>query len=188
MSTAEWRLEEWAIQLHSPGWAVPQTTGGVLGRLAEEGQDERLRSVKSRARRMRLIRGVTGRRRKGQQMPCKETRCAKVKVLVHDGEAFATTPDGGMGLMIDRMAGDIEQSNRCREMARLYEAMPLDYKSYVDATYRLCASPREVPRPWKEAARMMGTGKSAYFDRQAKVYAWLEERFESSAPIQRRAA
>jgi hypothetical protein len=32
------RLVEWGEEKHYPGWATPQTTGGVLGRLSDEGQ------------------------------------------------------------------------------------------------------------------------------------------------------
>lgn len=173
---AEQRLIEWAKEKHSPGWDIPCATGGALGRLADDGRDERMKKRKYRNRTLALERRLARKRLGLRTVPCKETAGIRMEIVTVDGDSVACPPDGGMGAMVERMAASIEMSNRCRVLGEIIEMMPLDLLSFVRATYYDCVGVNEIPRPYKEAMRMMGVEKSVYFERKAKTLEWITER------------
>jgi hypothetical protein len=177
----EKRLIEWGEEKHYPGWDIPAPTGGALGRLIDEGKDERLKATRRKDAKFRKtlakIGIKLGRRRKSDlSMPCKESRVGRMEILTEDGESFATPPDGGLGQMVDRMAKSIERSARCRQVGECLDMMPEDMRTVVRVTYGECATPMEVPREAGEAANMMGVSERTYFRRKSEMLDWLAER------------
>lgn len=169
--TAEERLEEWARNLHYPAWEIPSPPS-TLQRLVDEGRDERL---KKRNRRLALEKRLARRKRGFDNMvPCKETVGVRMEIVTTDGDSVACPPDGGLGRMVERMAGAIDKSNRCCEVRDLLEVMPADLRALVDVTYRNCASPRDVPRSPEASANMLGCSVRTFFRRKAEVLEWLD--------------
>lgn len=181
MRTAHERLIEWGEEKFYPGWDTARS--GVLGRLADEGRDERLKAQRkrdARFRRQMKRMGVRIKKRRNsaafQVVACKESHVGRMDILTHAGESFSAVPDGGLGDMIDRMAGSIERSRRCRELGEVVDLMPEDLRAVVYATYGTCATPNDVPREDHEAAAVMRMALRTYERRKAEALAWLSER------------
>lgn len=180
MRNAHERLVEWGEEKFYPGWDTPHQT--VLGRLVDEGRDERLKARRRKdakfVRRMKQL-GVMVKKKRGavlQVVQCKESRVGRMEMLTHEGESFSAVPDGGLGAMVDRMAGSIERSRRCREVGEFVDLMPEDMRAIVRAAYGTCATPNDVPRVDCEAANVMGMALRTYERRKAEMLAWLSER------------
>jgi hypothetical protein len=169
VSAAERRLIEWGEDKHYPGWDIPAPTGGALGRLIDEGKDERLKGTRRKDAKFRKAMSAMGiklgRRRKDRSM----------EILTHEGQSFPSVPDGGLGAMVDRMASVIERTARCRQVGALILLMGEDMRTVVRVTYE-CATPNDVPREACEAANMMGVSERTYFRRKSEMLDWLAER------------
>jgi hypothetical protein len=178
LELAHERLVEWGEEKHYPGFI--QASGGALGRLVEEGRDERLKATRRRDARFRLaLRKIgikLGRRRKSDRgMPCKETRAGRMEILTHAGQSFPFAPDGGLGGMVDRMAESIFRNRRCREIGELIDMMPNESREFVRATYGTCVA-GHVPRSAIGAAEMMEVSERTYYRRKNEALEWLAER------------
>lgn len=99
--------------------------------------------------------------------------------MVYDmADDVPCAPDGGLGDMIDRMAGAIDHDRRCREVDALVTEMRhrfRDYWNLVDVTFS-GAHPRDVMKGPEVSARMLGIGLAEYRLRIRAVYGWLETR------------
>lgn len=192
MNDTEKRLMEWGRELFYPGWDMPQTTGGVLGRLMEEGNDDRVKRRRGRSKVLALQQRLS-RRKTGvdRVVPCKETGGVHMEIVALDGDSVACPPDGGMGLMyglmVERMAKSLERRDRCKEVSDLLAMMPSDGRAVVRVTYQEVAGPNEVGREGGEAARMLGISERTYWSRKKAMLEWLGERLAATAQ-QRRAA
>lgn len=92
-----------------------------------------------------------------------------------DPHTLACMPDGGLGDMVDRMAGAIDRSRRCCEMREAVNTLPAEYKALVEATY--CNySWRDIPRKPSAAAKILGWTEEQFFERRRLMFAWLEGR------------
>lgn len=92
-----------------------------------------------------------------------------------DPHTLACMPDGGLGDMVDRMAGAIDRSRRCAEMREAVNSLPADYKAIVEATY--CNySWRDIPRRPSSAAKMLGWSEEVFIERRRAMFLWLEDR------------
>lgn len=176
MRTAHERLIEWGIEKFYPGWDTPHA--GVLGRLIDEGRDERMKRADAKFKRRLKRLGIKAKKDGGsfRVLPCKESHVGRMDILTHRGESFPSVPDGGLGEMVDRMAGSIERSRRCRDVGELVDMMPEDMRAIVRAAYGACATPNDVPREDDEAARQLGMALRTYERRKAEMLAWLSER------------
>src|SRR5690349_12134678 len=168
MTEVEERLVEWAKEKFYPGWEEPSPSA-VLGRLMDEGRDERR---KRNSRLWRVVRKALDNLR-GGAIPCKETRGVRMEIIVLDGDSTACPPDGGAGAMIERMAKSIERSRRCRELGELLDLMPRNLYVVVHHTYANCAAPVEIPRRAEEAWRAIGVSKATCFRRKGEMLQWL---------------
>lgn len=95
-----------------------------------------------------------------------------------DPETVAAMPDGGLGDMIDRMAGAIEHDNRCREVNALVDEMRYrarDHWNVVDVTFG-GLHPRDVMKGPSVSARILGLSNEDYRTRMRQVYEWMEIR------------
>lgn len=172
--TAEERLLEWAKDKFYPGWEEPSPSA-VLGRLMDEGRDERRKRNTLRLRLLGRLERIVARLRT-QQVPCKETRGVRMEIVVLGGESTVCPPDGGMGAMVERMASAIDRSHRCRQIGELLDLMPRDLFAVVHYTYGNCPNPREIPRTAAAAWGMIGISKATYFRRKREMLDWLSER------------
>lgn len=178
MMDAEERLIEWGEELFYPGWDIPCPTGGALGRMADQGNDRRVRQRRSLFARAlaRIQRRKAGRR----AVPCKESGGVRMEIVTVDGDSVACPPDGGMGamygLMAERMAKSLERRDRCKEVSELLAMMPADGRAVVRVTYQEVAGPNEVGREAAEAARMLKISERTYFRRKAEMLDWLSVR------------
>lgn len=182
MKSAHERLVEWGEEKFYPGWE--HSRPGVLGRLIDEGRDERVKAQRRRDARFRrqLKRlGIRVKKKRGggsslRVVPCKEPHVGRMEILTHAGESFSAVPDGGLGEMVDRMAGSIERSRRCREVGELVDVMPDDLRLVVNAAYGTCATPMDVPRADAEAAEKLRMALRTYERRKADMLDWVAER------------
>jgi hypothetical protein len=95
-----------------------------------------------------------------------------------DPETVACMPDGGLGDMIDRMAGSIDHDKRCREINALVTEMRhrfRDYWNLVDVTFS-GTHPRDIMKGAEVSARILGIEAGTYRDRMRLVYEWVEAR------------
>jgi len=175
------RLVEWGEEKFYPGW--DQARPGVLGRMIDEGRDERVKAQRRRDAKFRrqLKRlGIRVKKQRGSAsmrvVQCKESHLGRMEILTHAGESFSAVPDGGLGEMIDRMAGSIERSRRCREVGELVDLMPEDLRMVAQAAYGTCATPVDVPREDEEAAEKLRMALRTYERRKAEMLNWLAER------------
>lgn len=86
----------------------------------------------------------------------------------------AQQSDGGIGAMVDRMAGAIERDKRCREVNEAVYNAPDDHFAVVQATYGI--QWRDAPRSFREAANIMGINFASYRWRRLKAFRWLQHR------------
>ena len=93
-----------------------------------------------------------------------------IKPEIIDG--IACKPDGGLGMLVERMGYDIARDRRCREIHELLPYMPVKHREVMDATYIGLA--REVPRAERSAATLLGLSRVQYCARKAAVHAWFE--------------
>lgn len=175
MMDAEERLEEWARNRHYPAWEMPSPIS-VLQRLVEEGRDERLKKQRRSQRRLRMLVGKVSKGRMLDRIPCKESSGVRMEIVVVEGLATACPPDGGIGRMVERMAGAIDRSRRCREMDELFGTMAEDMRTVARVSYRDCASPRDVPRDPEASAGIIGCSLRTYFYRKKALLEWLSLR------------
>lgn len=87
-------------------------------------------------------------------------------------------PDGGLGDMIDRMAGAIEHDKQCREVDALVTEMRYRFRDYwnlVDVTFS-GTHPKDVMKGATVSAGILGIGLIHYRQRMRLVYAWIEDR------------
>lgn len=172
---AEERLIEWGRELFYPGWDIPCATGGALGRMADLGNDHRVRGRKSLF--ARALARIQRRKASLRAVPCKETVGIRMEIVTVDGESTACKPDGGMttmyGLMIDRMAKSLALRDRCKEISELLAMMPADSRAVVRVTYQEVAGPNEVGREGVEAAAMLKISERTYWRRKAEMLEWL---------------
>ncbi len=168
------RLVQWGRDKFYPGWAEPSPSA-VLGRLMDEGRDERSRRYRGRTKLMALMRRIGG----AGQMPCKETRGIRMELLVYQGGTVMCRPDGGMSEMVVRMAGAIERSRECREIGEVLVQLQ-DYNQklwhVVRETYRDAMNPSEIPRRGAGAAQLLKIAESTYWARRKKAQAWIGRR------------
>lgn len=176
---AEGRLIEWARYKFYPGWEEPSPSA-VLGRLMDEGRDNRRRSFKGRMRLLRMLVKRLGAR--PGPIPCKETRGVRMELVVYKGKSYMCPPDGGAGKMVERMAAAIDKSHRCRQVGEMLDLMPRDLFLIVHHTYANCPNPREIPRAAEEAWTAIGISKATYFRRKRQMLEWLAERLGLVVP------
>jgi hypothetical protein len=112
-------------------------------------------------------------------MEDRENAGASGSGMVYDmADDVPCTPDGGLGDMIDRMAGAIEHDRRCREVDALVTEMRYRYRDYwnmVDVTFS-GTHPRDVMKAPLVSARILGIEPWNYRDRMRLVYGWVESR------------
>lgn len=94
------------------------------------------------------------------------------------GRRTDTQSDGGMGAMVDRMFFAIQQDNRCREIAAIVGAMPVDHLTIVQCTY--IGHWRDVPRSSRTAASLLGVSPTTYWRRKQKLLDWLAAKLDIS--------
>lgn len=99
--------------------------------------------------------------------------------MVYDmADDVPCAPDGGLGDIIDRMAGAIEHDARCREVDGLVTEMRYRFRDYwnlVDVTFS-GTHPRDVMKGPAISAQILGIDQSDYRSRMRSVYEWLEGR------------
>lgn len=173
---AEWQLKDWARSLHY-GVEVSST---VLQHLLEEGRDERTRVLRRRGRPT-----IPRKSRKPLTARGKESRFAGVKWVTHDGVAFASTPDGGAGALVDRLYFASIKAQRRQRVADAVERMPDDMRHLITLGWERCASALEVPREAAETAKLLGVSMSTYHRRKREMLAWLARELGlASAPAE----
>lgn len=145
MASIESRLKEWALWRLEPGLSCfPQAT--VQHRIMVEQEN-------------------AGARADGVQM----------QVIGEDetGPEAICPPDGGVGAMVDRMAGAIVRDRRCAEIQKAFIQMPDAYQLIVRSLY-FCEHPRDIPRSWKAAAQMIELKEHEFRAVRERMIGWLE--------------
>lgn len=170
------RLVQWGRDKFYPGWAEPSPSA-VLGRLMDEGRDDRFKRFRNRSHVVALLRRAAGRTLR--QMPCKETRGVRMELVVHDGQTVMCPPDGGAAALVVRYEQAIIRSRECRDVGELLVKLQnYDQRLWhvIRVTYRDAMRPIEIPRKGSGAAELLNIAPSTYWDRRKKAQAWIGRR------------